>query len=124
MHLSLRQFILFSGIGAIGTAGHYICLILLVERADMAPTPATTVGFIVGAIINYLLNYHITFKSNQHHHVALTKFFIVAAIGAGINMAIMYFATEWLTLHYLLAQIMATAIVLLWNFFINKYWTF
>jgi len=76
-----QQFFTFAGIGAIGTAGHYATLILLVQAMNVSPVFATTTGFVIGALINYLLNYRITFKSNKQHRETITKFFSVAAMG-------------------------------------------
>lgn len=115
---------MFAGVGAIGTIGHYTVLIVLVQFWAMDPVIASTLGFIVGAIINYVLNYHFTFQSNKHHTEALTKFMIVAVIGAGINGLIMFIGIENTRINYLLVQIFATAVVLLWNFVVNKLWTF
>lgn len=120
----MRQFIVFSMMGTIGTAGHYLTLVLLVELLEQSASIATTAGFIVGAIINYILNYHITFKSNKSHREALLKFLLIAAIGATINTFIMYIGTSIVHFHYLLVQVFATLIVLAWNFSINKIWVF
>ena len=121
---TLRQFVIFSMMGAIGTSGHYLTLIFLVELWEVEAAIATTAGFIVGAFINYILNYHITFKSNKSHREALVKFLLIAAIGAVINTLIMYLGTSSLQYHYLPVQVIATLIVLLWNFTINKIWVF
>ena len=56
MNQGLRQFIFFSAIGAVGTAGQYAILLLLVEGLSQPPVLASTLGFIVGALINYILN--------------------------------------------------------------------
>lgn len=119
-----KQFILFATIGAVGTAGHFLTLILLVELASVSAVWATTAGFIVGALINYILNYHFTFRSDKAHREAMSKFFIVATVGAGINMLIMYFGVDILILFYLLVQVIASSVVLLWTFTANKLWTF
>ena len=121
---TLKQFILFSGIGIIGTAGHYLTLVLLVEMARLDPAVATTVGFIVGACINYILNYHITFRSNKRHAEALSKFLLIALVGAILNYSIMYIGINFSSVHYLIIQVIATGCVLLWNFALNKLWTF
>ena len=105
-------------------AGTKHTLVALVEGGIASALPASVVGFIVGAVINYFLNYRFTFKSNKSHKEAMSKFFIVAAIGAMINTALMYVGLNLLQVYYLLAQIVATGIVLLWNFTANKLWTF
>jgi putative flippase GtrA len=124
MKNTFKQFVIFSVVGAIGTLGHYSVLIILVELFDLNPVLATTFGFITGALINYILNYHITFKSKKAHKEALTKFLLVAVIGAAINSLIMYLGTEIIGLHYMISQILATGLVLILNFIVNKYWTF
>lgn len=119
-----QQFFIFAGVGAIGTTGHYAVLILLVQILHTGPVIATSIGFIIGALINYILNYRITFNSNKQHHEALTKFFTVALLGAVLNGSMMSLGINIFNLHYLIAQVLATCIVLVLNFVANKYWTF
>lgn len=119
-----HQFLIFSGIGVIGTSGHYAVLVLLVQFLHVAPVLATTLGFVVGALINYVLNYRITFKSDKKHREALTKFLVVAGIGAVANGVIMSLGINIFDVHYLIIQLLATCIVLVFNFNANKYWTF
>ena len=124
MNQGLKQFLLFSVVGAVGTSGQYAVLILLVEVSRQNPVLASTLGFLVGALINYILNYRYTFKSDKPHRETLAKFLVVAAIGACINTGLMYVLIEAISLQYLIAQLLATAAVLAWNFFANKFWTF
>lgn len=119
-----RQFLIFAGVGAVGTAAHYSVLILLVQALRTDPVIATTFGFIVGAAINYLLNYRVTFNSDKKHREALIRFFTVAVAGSVINGWIMSAGIDSLDLHYLVAQLVATGIVLLFNYIANRYWTF
>ena len=121
---TIGQFLLFAGLGIIGTLGHYTILIVLVQFWAVDPVFASSFGFVVGAIINYILNYHFNFQSDKRHTEALTKFLIVAIIGAAINGFIMYIGIENTQINYLIVQIFATCVVLLWNFVLNKLWTF
>ena len=99
-------------------------LILLVELLNWDAAASSFVGAVVGAVINYILNYKFTFKSNQPHHIAASKFMLIAALGAGINTLLMFLLVHRLQVYYLLAQVITTGIVLLWNFMLNKMWTF
>ena len=119
-----QQFLVFAGIGAIGTVGHYTTLILLVQLLHTNPVIASTIGFVTGALINYLLNYRITFNSNKEHHETLTKFFSVATLGAVFNGLIMSAGFHLFDIHYLIIQLIATGLVLVFNFMANKHWTF
>ncbi len=120
----VKQFASFMAVGAVGTAAHYSALIALVQIAGVNPVPASGVGFIVGALVNYALNYRLTFRSTKQHRESMPKFFIVAALGLVLNTALMVLLIESLKLYYLVGQVIATAIVLLWNFTANRLWTF
>ena len=115
---------MFAGLGVIGTLGHYTVLVVLVQFWAVDPVFASSLGFVVGAVINYILNYHFTFQSQKRHSEALTKFLIVAIIGAGINGFIMYIGVENTRINYMIIQLFATLVVLLWNFIVNSLWTF
>jgi putative flippase GtrA len=119
-----QQFITFAGVGAIGTTGHYIALIVLVQAASVAPVVASSFGFAIGALINYVLNYRYTFRSSKRHCEAMIKFFTVAALGATLNGLIMAIGTKGGETNYILIQICATAMVVLVSFLLNRLWTF
>ena len=120
----IPQFIAYAGAGVIGTAGHYLTLIILVEVFNIAPVYATTAGFAVGAVINYILNYTYIFQSDKTHIEAASKFFTVAIVGVGINSVIMYVGESVLMINYILVQLVATGVVLVQNFILNRLWTF
>jgi putative flippase GtrA len=120
----LMQFVNFACVGAIATALQYLVLIVLVQFGDLRPVLASGVGYAAGAGINYLLNYRYTFASQRSHFQAMSKFVTVAIIGLMLNSLIVAVATEKLLLHYLLAQVIATGLVLMWNFCANRVWTF
>jgi putative flippase GtrA len=121
--LSLR-FARFAGAGAIATFAQYNVLILLVNFGHVAPPVASALGYIVGALVGYYLNYRYTFHSQKKHAAAMGKFFAIAFVGLNLNTGIMVLATGSLGLHYLLAQILATGLVLILNFIGNQFWTF
>ena len=110
-------------VGGIATAIQYAILILLVRGLGMAPTPASSIGFVLSAVVNYLLNYRFTFQSRRPHAPAAAKFALLAGAGLLINAAIMHLMVA-AGVHYLLAQVCATAVVLFWNFIGNTLWTF
>jgi len=118
------QFVRFAAVGVIGTIGHYAVLVALVHLIGVHPVIASAAGSVVGALLNYALNYKFTFKSNERHTVALPKFFIIMSIGFTLNLAIMYVGVSLWEIYYLLVQVVATGIVLMWNFLGNRFWTF
>lgn len=119
----LSRFVRFALVGAVATAIQYALLILLVRGWQLPPTPASSIGFVVSAVANYLLNYHFTFESERPHGPAATKFALLAGAGLAINAIIMHVLVG-AGVHYLIAQVCASAVVLLWNFIGNSLWTF
>lgn len=121
MHLT--RFVRYFVVGGIATAIQYAILILLVRGLGMAATPASSIGFVLSAGVNYLLNYSFTFQSNRPHGPAAAKFGVLAGMGLLINAAIMRLMTG-AGMQYLIAQIFATGVVLLFGFISNTIWTF
>lgn len=119
-----RQFVRFTGVGMVSAIGHYGLLILLVQAARIDAVPASAAGATLGAIINYALNYRFTFRSDKRHRESVLKFLIVALVGLGLNTLYMWIGVDLLGLHYLLAQVLTTGLVLIWSFLGNRFWTF
>ncbi|MES1199075.1 MAG: GtrA family protein [Pseudomonadota bacterium] len=114
-HEVSRQFLRFAAVGAVATAVHYSILVGLKEGLGVSPLVATTFGYGAGALISYTLNRRFTFDTKPAFTSGLLKFLAVVFIGALINGAIVA-ALIKAGLYYLLAQLIATALVLIWNF--------
>lgn len=123
-HSVLAEFIKYAGVGAVGTAVHYVLLFVLVESLRMGAVLASTCGAVVGALVNYLLNYRYTFRSTRPHAEALVKYFTVTAVGIMLNGLVLAAASSLQGLHYMAAQVLATGVVLVAAFVTNRAWTF
>lgn len=124
MRLTIEQFARFCGTGVLAAIGHYSVYIALVGGLGAAPVPSSLAAYLVGGAISYLFSYRWVFVSDKRHRVAVPQFIAVAGVGfvlTGISMAIL---TGPLAVHWLLAQIVTTGIVMLWSFTANKLWTF
>lgn len=122
--LVTAPFLRYAGAGAIGTVAHYAVLTATVELAKATPTVGTVAGASVGALVNYVLNYNLTFASNQPHRTTLPRFIAVALLGIALSGLVVKFCVEGAHLHYLLAQLVATVVVLGVGYVLNKVWTF
>lgn len=118
------QFACFAAAGASGTAVHYVTLLCLVQIFLFQPVFASILGSIAGAVINYLLGHHWVFRSTRKHSETAVKFLAVSGVGMTLNAVIMHVLSTLVGIHYLLAQIASTGIVLVWNFLGNRLWTF
>jgi putative flippase GtrA len=111
----VRDFLRFATVGAVATAAHYAVMIALTELGGMDPVAATVCGFAVGAVVSYTLNRRYTFAVRPAYMRGFLKFAIVIGIGAVLNAAIVAFFISF-GLHYMVAQVIATGVVLIWNF--------
>ena len=114
-HPTAQQFLRFAMVGAVATAVHYAILIALHEFAHVDLLPATSIGFVVGAVVSYTLNRRYTFESQQHFGRGLAMFIAVGCVGLFLNGLIVSLLTQ-AGLIYILAQMIATGLVLIWNF--------
>lgn len=120
----LRRFIRFAAVGAVGTVAHYSLLLALVEGVGVPPLAGSVAGFLLGAVVNYLISRRFVFESGRAHVEALPRFMAVAGVGLLWNAALMAVLVDMLALHYLLAQMLTTALLLLWHYAGNAVWTF
>lgn len=122
MRKLIGQFSRFFIVGATSALIQFSILIGLVEFFLVNPLFASTLGYLVGAFINYLLNHYFTFRSTSPHRQALLRFTLNSIFGVTINFLIMYFLLLYRP--YLLSQVLTSIIILSWNFFIHRCWTF
>lgn len=106
--------------GAFATFIHYA--IFLSSIHFFVPSNATMLGATGGALMAYILNYHYTFSSNVKHTVLLPKFLIVSVFGILIQTLVVVIFTP--QIHYMIAQLIATAVGLVLTFMMNRFWTF
>ncbi len=119
----------FAVVGVITAAIHYGVLALLVQQASWDSTAASSLGFALAVGFNYLMHYHWTFPAGPGvepvpHGRALLRYAAMIAGGFLINGALMYLATELWSWHYLLAQALALAAVVTWNFVLASRWVY
>ncbi len=113
----------YAGVGAAATAAHWALLALLVEAFGVAPWLASGAGAVLGAQVAFAGNRHYTFGHRGPLFAAWWRFMATASAGAAVGMAVVALGVA-LGLHYLAAQALATALVMLLTFAVNRLWTF
>lgn len=85
---------------------------------------ATIASFTVATGVNYFLSRRV-FKTRQH---SVTKevvlVYLVSGIGLGGNLLLMWLFVSSMGLERMLAKIVSTGIIFLWNFAARKFWVF
>ena len=120
----MTQFVRFLLVGGVATLVQYVVLLAFVVGGFTGPVVGSTVGYIASAWLNYFANHRFTFRSARPHSVALPRFAVVVVFGVALNAMLMSVGTQALGLHYLFAQLLATAAVISWNFFAARRWSF
>jgi putative flippase GtrA len=126
------RFLKFAIVGAIGMVVDLTTLTIAHEWFG-APLPlAVAIGFTVAVISNFTWNRLWTFPESRQRPIRgqLVQFFIINAIGLGINEVVVA-VVHPLFLQvapdppaYLAAKVIAIGIVLFWNYFVNRRWTY
>ncbi|MEP4149144.1 MAG: GtrA family protein [Halioglobus sp.] len=119
----------FFMVGGLTALIHYCFLFVGVSQFGLSSTVASSFGFLVAVIFNYLMHYGWTFAGGvdfqppPHGH-ALFRYLIMILCGFIINAIIMFLSVQVLGWNYLLAQAIAYAAVLVWNFILANRWVF
>ncbi len=119
-----RQFATFSSVGLAAAVVHYGALVLLVQTDFADPVGANLAAYVLGGIVSYSLNRQFAFRSQRPHSHAVWRFAVVAGVGFLLTGILTYWFHHRLGLHYLLAAVMTSCVVLFWSFVANRLWTF
>lgn len=117
-------FLKYAVVGGVSTIIHYSFLIIFVEIAGIPAPYSAGLGALNGAIVAYIGNRRFTFHSQNSHVIGLPRFLFVAALGAIFNGSGVWISTQYFETHYLIAQVLATGLVLILTYHINQKWTF
>ena len=117
-------FVRYTLIGGVATAVHYAVLVALVEGFNFSPSLSAMFGATCGALVAYAGNREFTFASDALHRIALPRFLIIAALGAMLSGGMVWIGTVMLAWHYLVAQLLATILIMLLTYQLNRLWTF
>jgi putative flippase GtrA len=118
-----RRFLAYLAVGALATSVHYALLIAAVEWGRWPAWLASGAAAVIGAQLGYFGNRSVTFSHQGPVAQSWRRFQITALFGAGISMLVVALAVHW-GLHYLLGQLLATALAVLLTYAINRRWTF
>jgi putative flippase GtrA len=121
----LWKFIKFGIVGFSGVFVDFGITWLLKEKVRVNQYIANSAGFMCAVVSNYILNRIWTFHSNDPGvAVQFSKFLLASLIGLALNNAIIYALNERLKVNFYVSKLIATGIVMIWNFWANYTFTF
>jgi len=136
------RFLKFLAVGLIGAIVDFGVMNLLSSLFGMPLVVAGTISFICAVCSNFIWNRYWTYPDSRSRPLMrqLAMFFLVNIAGVAIRIPILHFlepiflnlltrlplsdpaSAELLAKNLTLA--VAVFVVLLWNFFVNRYWTY
>lgn len=132
-HKEIRRFIQFGLVGVVGTVVDFGLLVILKEVAGLPTGLANVLSYSAGIVNNFTLNKVWTFAdaNNKGTLTQFLQFALVSLVGLALNTGIVVGLElvldeiELLAAYeYIFAKVVATGIVLFWNFGANRLWTF
>ncbi len=117
-----KQILKFGVVGTIAFLIDYLVLILCKEVFGLSVLLSAAIGFTVSVIFNYILSIKFVFEVNDKHDSKrnFILFIVFSVIGLGLTELIMWFGTDIVKIHYLIVKIIATGIVMVFNFVTRK----
>jgi putative flippase GtrA len=97
----------------------------LIEKSD-AVLIAAIIAFVFAFGVSFTLQKFWTFEDSSVDviHSQLAMYLVLALCGLGVNTLFMYVLLNYTGLHYLAAQIFASAFIAVGNFFVYKHFIF
>lgn len=137
-----KRFAKFSAVGFIGAAVDFAVFNLFLNVVGLQPIVSQALSFLAAVTSNFILNRHWTFPDSRSKPLAtqVGQYVLVNFVGLLIRTPLFnglgaiferafagrqfpFSLTPYLVAHNL-ALGCAIGVVLFWNFFINRYWTY
>ena len=136
------RFLKFATVGALGAMIDFGVMNLMTHMFSLRLVYAGTISFIFAVVSNFTLNRFCTYPDSRSRHFLhqLGMFFLVNAAGIGFRIPILHYVEPPMaavfqqmanmpqaTAHLMAKNAtlaLAIGVVLIWNFFINRYWTY
>lgn len=118
----VKELLRFAITGGVCFLIDYGVMVLLKEVFHLHYLLAAGAGFTVSVIANYIICVKWVFDGAKQSG-AQTKalFLITSLVGLGLTEVFMLAMVSWLALHYMLAKVLTTLLVMVWNY-ITKKW--
>lgn len=116
-----REFIRFSGVGVV-SFGIDLGLFSLLLVLGVQHILASSVSFCISVVVNYILTRRFVFASDSNVNVAkeFTYYILLNFVALGLNTFVLFVCVDLSHLHPLLGKIIATAVVMVFNFVTRK----
>jgi putative flippase GtrA len=137
------RFMRFAVVGAIGAVIDFGTFNLLMQFSSLQAVIASMVSFTAAVTSNFIWNRYWTYPDSRSKALSkqLTQFFLVNLVGLGIRTPLFAWLEQFLTtflkrllpagffltptfIAHNLALAVAVLVVMMWNFLVNRFWTY
>lgn len=119
---TIRQFLKFGLVGIVAFIIDYGLMVLFTELFRIDYLISATISFTVSVAFNYTMSmrYVFTHRDELSKKKEFAIFVALSIAGLTLNNIIMWLCVEVVSISYLIAKLVATAAVTLWNYFTRK----
>jgi putative flippase GtrA len=118
------QFVKFGIVGVSNTVLAFAIYTVLLKVFGVWYLGASAIGFVVGAVNGFLLNRRWTFAGHVGDSLTPVRWGVVQGCGLALNEGLLYLFVDGANVEKLLGQALATVVVTVLTFFVNRAWTF
>lgn len=116
-----KKLVRFAVTGAIGFILDFGCTFLLKEKLEVHPYMANSLGFTLAVVHNYFINKYWTFgERSRPDWIQFLSFVLISIIGLLLNTLLLVCLYDWFNFNFYIAKLMATVLVMLWNYIANS----
>ena len=115
------EFFRFLAVGGGCFRLEYGLLFSLTEYGGLDPLVSAPIAFTISLVVNYILCVYVVFHVKHQGTTQMVLFIVTSLMGLGLNQLVMWFCIDILAIWYMFAKIVASAIVMIWNYFTKRF---
>ncbi|NLZ48237.1 MAG: GtrA family protein [Clostridiales bacterium] len=118
-----KQLFKFGIVGVINTVINVIIYQIL-TNIGIDPNLSNTIGYVAGTVNSYFFNNYWVFTAKDKSKEVLSKFIVVNLLTLGLSNILLAFFINKLNISKTYAQFFVIPITMIFNYLLNKFWTF
>jgi len=120
-HPQLTELFRFAFTGGVCFVVEFLCLTLLVELLHVPVLIATAIAFLISVAVNYILCVKWVFTGAKDGGAGVrATFLLTSGMGFVLNEVLMWLLNIVLGVHYMIAKVISTLLVMIWNYFTKR----
>lgn len=99
----------------------YVLLFTLTEYGGFPPLVSAPIAFTISLLVNYILCVYVVFHAENQSTKQMVLFVVTSLMGLGLNQLVMWCCIDLLGIWYMFSKVVASAIVMVWNYFTKRF---